>query len=45
MFQDDIDDRAHLLCADGAISTVERGGRAVCKAATPKGDAGFMVYA
>ncbi|KAF8061035.1 ATP-NAD kinase-like domain-containing protein [Lyophyllum atratum] len=42
---DDADDDAHLLCSDGAISYIEKGGRAVCSAATPKEDAGFMVYA
>ncbi|KAG5645856.1 hypothetical protein DXG03_005198 [Asterophora parasitica] len=41
---DDIDESAHLLCSDGAISQIEKGGRAVCLAATPKEDAGFVVY-
>ncbi|KAG7095357.1 hypothetical protein E1B28_006116 [Marasmius oreades] len=42
---DDVDGSAHLLCSDGFMSTIEKGGRAVCTAATPKEDAGFMVYA
>ncbi|KAJ4488271.1 hypothetical protein J3R30DRAFT_3791375 [Lentinula aciculospora] len=41
---DDIDDDAHLLCLDGFISTIEKGGRAVCVVATPQPKAGFMVY-
>ncbi|KAE9406973.1 hypothetical protein BT96DRAFT_171137 [Gymnopus androsaceus JB14] len=41
---DDIDDDAHLVCLDGAISTIEKGGRAVCVAATPQTNAGFMVH-
>jgi len=42
---DDIDEGAHLLCSDGAISHLEKGGRAVCSAATAKENAGFAVYA
>jgi len=42
---DDKDEDAHLLCSDGAISHIEKGGRAVCSAAVPKDDAGFAVYA
>ncbi|KAF5373094.1 hypothetical protein D9758_001758 [Tetrapyrgos nigripes] len=42
---DDIDDAAHLLCTDGTISAIEKGGRAVCVAATPTGKAGFYVHA
>ncbi|KAJ3998046.1 ATP-NAD kinase-like domain-containing protein [Lentinula boryana] len=42
---DDMDDDAHLICLDGAISTIEKGGRAVCVAATPQAKAGFMVHA
>jgi len=42
---DDIDDDAHLICCDGAISTIEKGGRAVCVAATPQANAGFLVHA
>ncbi|KAG6910878.1 hypothetical protein DXG01_006561 [Tephrocybe rancida] len=42
---DDLDENAHLLCSDGAISRIEKGGRAVCSAATPQNGAGFAVYA
>jgi hypothetical protein len=42
--QDDTDDAAHLLCADGAIFHIEKGGRATCTAATPSANAGFHVY-
>lgn len=45
VFQDDIDDAAHLLCSDGAISTIKKGGRAVCTAATPQENRGFVVFA
>ncbi|CAK5264071.1 unnamed protein product, partial [Mycena citricolor] len=31
-FQDDHDEDAHLLCTDGALSTIEKEGRAVCSA-------------
>ncbi|KAG6861747.1 hypothetical protein C0995_012752 [Termitomyces sp. Mi166 len=41
---DDLDEKAHLLCSDGAISHIEKGGWAVCSAVTPH-DAGFTVYA
>ncbi|KAJ3849256.1 hypothetical protein EV368DRAFT_75793 [Lentinula lateritia] len=41
---DDIDDDAHLVCLDGDIATIEKGGRAVCVAATPQAEAGFMVH-
>jgi len=41
---DDTDDPAHLLCADGAIFHIEKGGRATCTAATPSANAGFHVY-
>lgn len=42
--QDAEDERAHILCADGAILELERGGRAVCRAAAPSRKAGFMIY-
>ncbi|GLB35265.1 putative diacylglycerol kinase catalytic domain [Lyophyllum shimeji] len=42
---DDADEDAHILCSDGAIFYIEKGGRAVCSAATPKDNAGFAVYA
>ncbi|KAF9021682.1 hypothetical protein BDZ89DRAFT_1019369 [Hymenopellis radicata] len=42
---DDVDNSAHLLCSDGSISHIPVGGRAVCSAATPSGEAGFKVYA
>ncbi|KAF9451235.1 hypothetical protein P691DRAFT_724602 [Macrolepiota fuliginosa MF-IS2] len=38
------DDRAHLLCSDGGISTIEDGGGAVSLAIAPGADAGIMVY-
>ncbi|KAF9232010.1 ATP-NAD kinase-like domain-containing protein [Melanogaster broomeanus] len=41
---DDIDERAHLLCSDGTIFTIEKGGRAVCKAALPTDNTGFLVH-
>ncbi|KAG7452776.1 uncharacterized protein BT62DRAFT_879642 [Guyanagaster necrorhizus] len=41
---DDIDEGAHLLCSDGEISTIPKGGRAVCSAALPTEGVGFMVY-
>jgi len=41
---DDIDKGAHLLCADGAIFSIEKGGKATCTAAMPDTNAGFHVY-
>lgn len=41
---DSSDEAAHLLCTDGAISVIEKEGRAVCSAATPDSTAGFIVY-
>ncbi|KAF9002015.1 ATP-NAD kinase-like domain-containing protein [Cyathus striatus] len=40
----DIDDSAHILCSDGDIEKIERGGRAVCIAVAPKNNSGFSVY-
>ncbi|KAF7304767.1 DEAD-box protein abstrakt [Mycena kentingensis (nom. inval.)] len=41
----DFDDAdAHALCTDGAISVIESDGRAVCSAASPDGQGGFMVW-
>ncbi|KAJ8082810.1 hypothetical protein PM082_008666 [Marasmius tenuissimus] len=42
---DDIDESSHVLCSDGLISDIDKGGRVVCTAATPDEDAGFMIYA
>lgn len=42
--QEDDDDSAHLLCADGAIFHIDEGGRATCTAATPNANSGFHVY-
>ncbi|KII88802.1 hypothetical protein PLICRDRAFT_699110 [Plicaturopsis crispa FD-325 SS-3] len=42
---DDSDEDAHVLCADGAIFPIAKGGRALCNAAKPDDSAGFMVYA
>ncbi|KAJ7470493.1 hypothetical protein FB451DRAFT_1176499 [Mycena latifolia] len=41
---DDEDENAHFVCTDGAISTIEKEGRAVCSAAVPQGNAGFLVH-
>ncbi|KAG6811175.1 hypothetical protein H0H92_008659 [Tricholoma furcatifolium] len=41
---DDLDNDAHLLCSDGEISFIEKGGRALCSAATPQNGVGFAVY-
>ncbi|KAK0210488.1 hypothetical protein DFS33DRAFT_1466318 [Desarmillaria ectypa] len=41
---DDTDEGAHFLCSDGEISTIPKGGRAVCSAAIPTDGTGFMVY-
>ncbi|KAJ6547283.1 ATP-NAD kinase-like domain-containing protein [Mycena capillaripes] len=40
----DEDENAHFLCSDGAISTIEKEGRAVCSAAAPAAGAGFLVH-
>ncbi|KAF7338525.1 Sphingoid long chain base kinase 4 [Mycena venus] len=40
----DDDEDAHFLCTDGAISKIETEGRAVCSAAAPAADAGFLVH-
>ncbi|KAJ7098175.1 hypothetical protein B0H15DRAFT_920823 [Mycena belliarum] len=40
----DEDENAHVVCTDGAISTIEKEGRAVCSAAAPQDNAGFRVY-
>ncbi|KAG2349324.1 hypothetical protein BDR05DRAFT_900618 [Suillus weaverae] len=41
---DDIDEKAHLLCSDGAMFSIVKGGRAACKAVVPADGAGFLVY-
>jgi len=41
---DDEDGRAHLLCSDGDILTIEGGGRAVSLATLPDNDMGIAVY-
>ncbi|KAI0710429.1 ATP-NAD kinase-like domain-containing protein [Cerioporus squamosus] len=42
---DEIDERAHLVCADGDILTIPKGGKARCTAATPMNDTtGFAIY-
>lgn len=44
--QDDTDERAHFVCADGDILTIPAGGKARCTAATPMNDqTGFALYA
>ncbi|KAI0362806.1 hypothetical protein OH77DRAFT_1442780 [Trametes cingulata] len=43
---DDVDERAHLVCADGEILTIPTEGKATCTAATPMNDStGFAIYA
>lgn len=37
LFQDENDVDAHRLCTDGAISFIERGGKATCLAANGRG--------
>jgi len=42
---DDIDDRAHLVCADGEIHEIEKGGKATCSAAAPMDEkSGFAIF-
>ncbi|KAH9951423.1 ATP-NAD kinase-like domain-containing protein [Amylocystis lapponica] len=42
---DEIDERAHFLCADGDIHQIEKLGKATCTAAAPVDDkAGFAVF-
>lgn len=41
---DDVDEKAHLLCSDGAIFSIVKGGRAACRAASPADGAGFLIY-
>ncbi|KAG2146980.1 ATP-NAD kinase-like domain-containing protein [Suillus bovinus] len=41
---DDVDEKAHLLCSDGAIFSIVKGGRAACRAAVPADGADFLVY-
>lgn len=38
------DEKAHLLCNDGFISTIPKGGKAKTMAAQPSGESGFIVY-
>ena len=42
--QDNEDEKAHLLCNDGLISTIPKDGKAKTMAAAPKGESGFIVY-
>lgn len=42
---DAIDDKAHLVCADGDIHEIPKGGKATCNAVAPKDEnSGFAVY-
>jgi len=41
---DNEDEKAHLLCNDGLISTIPKGGKAKTMAAAPSGESGFIVY-
>ncbi|KAF9792456.1 ATP-NAD kinase-like domain-containing protein [Thelephora terrestris] len=38
------DEKAHLLCNDGLINTIPKGGKAKTMAAAPSGESGFIVY-
>jgi len=38
------DEKAHLLCNDGHISTIPKGGKAKTMAAAPSEESGFIVY-
>jgi len=38
------DEKAHLLCNDGHISTIPKGGKAKTMAAAASGESGFVVY-
>jgi len=38
------DEKAHLLCNDGLITTIPKGGKAKTMAAAPSGESGFIVY-
>jgi hypothetical protein len=42
--QNDMDKYAHLLCSDGTVFNIEKGGKVVCSAATPDTSTGFVVY-
>ena len=42
--QDDADDAAHLLCADGTIFTVGKGGKAACTAEPRSQAIAYTVY-
>ena len=42
--QDTEDEKAHLLCNDGHISTIPKGGKAKTMAAAPNDGSGFIVY-
>jgi len=42
--QDTEDEKAHLLCNDGLITTIPKGGKAKTMAAAPSGESGFIVY-
>ncbi|CCM06077.1 uncharacterized protein FIBRA_08324 [Fibroporia radiculosa] len=43
--QDEIDERAHLVCTDGDIHEIEKGGKASCVAVAPIDDkSGFAVF-
>jgi len=42
---DQSDEAAHLLCADGVIVQIEKGGKAVCTTVPLAEGAGFVVYA
>ena len=42
--QDTEDEKAHILCNDGHISTIPKGGKAKTMAAAASGESGFIVY-
>lgn len=41
---DETDGNAHVLCTDGNVSRIQKGGRAICSAVTPKDQAGYAIY-
>jgi len=41
---DSEDEKAHLLCNDGLITIIPKGGKAKTMAAAPSGESGFIVF-
>jgi len=42
---DAADERAHIVCTDGAITNIEKGGKVIAKAVVANGTTGVMVHA